>query len=84
MDVGGRFAPGGRVGRGGSQDRSSYTSAAEPAGLDRDGDLDRLTGELIGAVIEAVRPGRPDGDGEAWELLRANNDQIVKWSRGRF
>ncbi len=57
----------------------SYTNAAELAGLDRDGDLDHLTDELIGAVIEAVRPGRPNGHGETWELLRANHDQIVKW-----
>ncbi|UQX10304.1 Mu transposase domain-containing protein [Candidatus Mycobacterium methanotrophicum] len=56
-----------------------YTNAAVLAGLDRGGDLDQLTDELIGAVIEAVRPGRPDGHGERWEVLRANHDQIVKW-----
>lgn len=33
----------------------------------------------IVAVIEAVRPGRSDGLGATWELLRANYDQIVKW-----
>lgn len=57
----------------------SYTNAAELAGLDRNGDLDQLTDELVGAVIEAVRPDRPDGHGQAWEVLRANHDQIVKW-----
>lgn len=56
-----------------------YTNAAVLAGLDRAGDLDQLTDELIGAVIEAVRPGRPDGHGHTWELLRANHDQIVEW-----
>ncbi|KAA8946834.1 MAG: IS21 family transposase, partial [Mycobacterium sp.] len=56
-----------------------YTNAAVLAGLDRDGDLEQLTDELIGAVIEAVRPGRPDGHGAMWELLCANHDQIVKW-----
>ncbi|MEY8014937.1 hypothetical protein [Mycobacterium servetii] len=56
-----------------------YTNAAVLAGLVRDGDLEQLTDELIGAVIEAVRPGRPDGHGQAWEVLRANHDQIVKW-----
>ncbi|MBS9536290.1 IS21 family transposase, partial [Mycobacterium sp. M1] len=56
-----------------------YTNAAESAGLDRGGDLDQLTDELIGAVIEAVRPGRPDGHGHTWELLHANHDQIVEW-----
>ncbi|GJO00659.1 hypothetical protein NJB18091_32870 [Mycobacterium marinum] len=30
-------------------------------------------------MIEAVRPGRPDGHGATWELLRANHDQIVEW-----
>ncbi|MBX9638538.1 MAG: IS21 family transposase [Mycobacteriaceae bacterium] len=56
-----------------------YANAAELAGLDRDGDIDQLTDELIGAVIEAVRPDRPHGNGESWEVLRANHDQIVKW-----
>ena len=56
-----------------------YTNAAELAGLVRDGDLDQLTDELIGEVIETVRPGRPDGHGHTWELLRANHDQIVGW-----
>jgi hypothetical protein len=56
-----------------------YTNAAVLAGLDRGGDLDQLTDELIGAVIEAVRPGRPDGHGAAWEVLCANHGQIVKW-----
>lgn len=56
-----------------------YTNAAELAGLDRGGDLDQLTDELIGAVIEGVRPGRPDGHGATWELLRANHNQIVEW-----
>lgn len=56
-----------------------YTNAAVLAGLDRGGDLDQLTDELIGAVIEAVRPGRPDGHGETWEVLRANHDQIIEW-----
>ncbi|EUA24703.1 integrase catalytic region domain protein [Mycobacterium xenopi 3993] len=57
----------------------SYTNAAALAGLDRGGALDQLTDELIGAVIEAVRPDRPDGHGQVWEVLRANHDQIVKW-----
>lgn len=57
----------------------SYTNAAQLAGLDRDGDLDQLTDELIGAVIEAVRPGRPDGHGQTWALLCANHNQIVRW-----
>ncbi len=56
-----------------------YTNAAELAGLDRGGDLDQLTDELIGAVIETVRPVRTDGHGATWELLRANHDQIVEW-----
>jgi hypothetical protein len=57
----------------------SYTNAAALAGLDRGGDLDQLTDELVGEVIEAVRPGRPDGHGQVWEVLCANHDQIVKW-----
>lgn len=58
-----------------------YVDAAEAAGLDRDCDcgVDQLTDELIGAVVAAVRPDRPDGYGAAWEALCANHDRISKW-----
>jgi hypothetical protein len=56
-----------------------YTDAAVEAGLDRDGDTDQLTDELIGAVVEAVRPDRPQGYGAAWESLCHNHDRIQKW-----
>jgi transposase len=56
-----------------------YADAAVEAGLDRDGDPDQLTDELVGAVVAAVRPDRPNGHGAAWELLCNNHDRIVKW-----
>lgn len=56
-----------------------YTDAAVAAGLDRDGDPDQLTDELIAVVVEAVRPDRPNGHGAAWESLCANHDRIAKW-----
>ena len=63
MDVGAGLR---RVGVLAGVDRKTargYTNAAVAAGLDRDGDLDQLTDELIGAVVEAVRPDRPNGHG---------------------
>jgi transposase len=57
----------------------SYTDAAVEAGLDREGSADQLTDELIGAVVEAVRPDRPHGYGKAWEMLCHNHDRIQKW-----
>ena len=56
-----------------------YTDAAVEAGLDRDGDTDQLTDELIGAVVAAVCPDRPHGHGVAWESLCDNHDRIQKW-----
>lgn len=48
-----------------------YVEAAQAAGLQRGDCEDKLSDELIGVVIEAVRPGRPPGDhGSSWELLR--------------
>ncbi len=44
-----------------------YVAAAEAAGLSREAGLGALTDELIGAVVAAVRPARPDGHGSAWE-----------------
>jgi hypothetical protein len=54
-------------------------AAAVAAGLDRDGGVDQLSDELIGAVVAAVRPDRPQGFGSAWEVLRANQDRINTW-----
>lgn len=54
-----------------------YVEAAQAAGLERDDSEDNLTDDLIGAVIEAVRPGRPPGDhGTSWELLREHKGFI--------
>jgi transposase len=56
-----------------------YVAAAVAAGLDRDGGVDQLDDELIGTVVAAVRPDRPQGYGSAWEALCANHDRINKW-----
>ena len=56
-----------------------YVAAAEAAGLDRDGGVDQLTDELIGQVVAAVRPDRPQGHGTTWEALQANHARIEKW-----
>jgi transposase len=68
------------VGRLAQVDRKTvcrYVDAAQEAGLQRGDSEDKLTDELVGAVIEAVRPGRPPGDhGSSWELLREHKDFI--------
>ena len=44
-----------------------YVDAAVAEGLDRDGGAEQLCDELIGAVVAAMRPDRPQGYGSAWE-----------------
>jgi hypothetical protein len=56
-----------------------YIAAAVELGIDRSGGEDQLTDELIGQVLERVRPHRIDGHGEAWRRLLAEEDQIKKW-----
>src|SRR5438270_12767359 len=57
-----------------------YVKAAEELGVVRDdGGDSQLTDELIGSVVEAVRPHRSDGHGEGWRLLVANHDQVKAW-----
>ena len=56
-----------------------YVGAAEQLGLDRDGNFDQLSDVFVGLVVEAVRPHRHDGHGEAWRLLAANHDEIKAW-----
>jgi transposase len=56
-----------------------YVVAAEKLGLLRDGGEVQLSDEFVGSVVEAVRPHRVDGHGDAWRLLVANHDKIVEW-----
>lgn len=42
-----------------------YVDAAVAAGLVRDGGEDQLTDELLGQVVAAARPARPQGHGAA-------------------
>jgi transposase len=56
-----------------------YVAAAEAAGVVRGGDAGHLSDEVIGAVVSAVRPVRPEGHGTAWQLLVEQREQIQKW-----
>ena len=59
-----------------------YVEAVEAAGLSREAGVEALSDELIGAVLEAVRPVRPNGHGAAWELLAEREEQITRWVKG--
>ena len=56
-----------------------YIEAAVELGVVRECGLEQLTDELIGAVINAVRPERSQGHGAAWERLLAVEDEIAGW-----
>jgi transposase len=56
-----------------------YITAAVELGLDRNGGEGQLTDELIGQLVERVRPHRPDGHGEAWRVLLAEEQRIKDW-----
>ncbi len=56
-----------------------YVKAAIAVGLVRDGGEEQLTDLFIGLVVEAVRPHRFDGHGEAWRQLGSHHDQIKAW-----
>jgi transposase len=56
-----------------------YVDAAVAAGLDRDCGVEQLSDELIGTVVTAVRPDRPQGHGQAWDALCADHDRISTW-----
>ena len=59
--------------------RVDYVNAALAAGLVRDGGEEQLTDELVGQVVAAVRPARPQGHGAGWEALEGQHAQIVEW-----
>lgn len=56
-----------------------YIKAAQAAGLARDEGESQLTDELLGQVVAVVRPARPAGHGESWEVLAARKDDITGW-----
>jgi transposase len=56
-----------------------YVAAAEGAGVVRGRGECQLGDEVIGQVVEVVRPHRSDGHGEAWRLLGGHHDQVIKW-----
>ena len=59
-----------------------YVLAAQAAGLDRFAGLGAVTDDVVGAVVAAVRPARPNGHGNAWEELLARQTQITAWVAG--
>jgi transposase len=56
-----------------------YVAGAVEAGLDQDGGERQLTDELLGAVVERVRPLRTNGHGAAWRSLEAHEAEIRAW-----
>jgi transposase len=56
-----------------------YVEAAVGLGLDRGGSDGQLSDEFIGGVVEAVRPHRVDGHGDAWRTLGTQHEQIKAW-----
>ena len=59
-----------------------YVAAAEAAGLTRDAAVEAVSDELVGVVVDAVRPARPNGHGASWEVLLAHEEQIQGWVAG--
>jgi transposase len=56
-----------------------YVDAAVAVGLRREGGEDQLTDELLGQVLERVRPHRTGGVGEARARLEPHKDRIRSW-----
>ena len=56
-----------------------YVEAAVGLGLVPDHGDEQLSDVFLGLVVEAVRPHRIDGHGEAWRLLQDHHDDIAAW-----
>lgn len=56
-----------------------YVEAAVELGVVREGGLEQLSDELVGAVINAVRPERAQGHGAAWDRLAPVEEEIRGW-----
>jgi transposase len=56
-----------------------YLQAARELGLNRSGSEDQLTDDLLGQLVEHVRPHRPDGHGASWRTLLEHEQRIKDW-----
>jgi transposase len=56
-----------------------YVAAALALGVERSGGEEQLTDELLGQLVEQVRPHRPDGHGAAWRTLLGEEEHITAW-----
>jgi transposase len=56
-----------------------YLDGARALGLERDGGEQQLNDELLGQLVERVRPHRPDGHGDAWRTLLNEEARIKAW-----
>jgi transposase len=56
-----------------------YLEAAKALGLNRSSGDGQITDELIGQLVERVRPHRPDGHGDAWRVLLGEEERIKAW-----
>ena len=56
-----------------------YIDAAVELGVVRHGGREQVTDELIGAVINAVRPDRAQGHGVAWDRLLGVEEEVRGW-----
>src|SRR5947209_5546868 len=54
-------------------------AAAEELGLDREAGDAQLSDVFVGQVVEAVRPHRVEGRGEAWRALAGRHEQLKQW-----
>src|SRR5947209_3145654 len=56
-----------------------YVAAAEELGLDREAGEAQLSDVFVGQVVEAVRPHRVEGRGEAWRVLAGRHEPLKQW-----
>lgn len=56
-----------------------YIAAGMAFGLERSGGEEQRTDELIGQVVERVRPHRSNGHGKSWDRLVSEEKQITAW-----
>lgn len=58
------------------------SQARSTVGLERAAGFAAVDDALIGQVVQAVRPVRPNGRGAAWDLLLGHEEQVRAWVAG--
>jgi len=60
-----------------------YIQVAQSLGLQPGQSIEAITDELVGQVVDLIKPGKPINHGESWQALEQRHERLVAWVKGQ-